>query len=86
MFQMPCLVCNCWWHGTASPSTSPTGWASLAEVSPPVRMIFCSAKYSHALRPKPGSPEMNVALRLARSSADSDSHSLFFHRSPWPVY
>ena len=57
MFQMPCRVCSSVWQGTASPSISPTGWASLAEVSPPVRMIFCSAKYSQALRPKPGSPE-----------------------------
>ena len=41
MFHMPCWVSvtRCW-QGTASPSISPTGWASLAEWSPPVRMIF----------------------------------------------
>ena len=82
MFQMPCRVCSSVWQGTASPSISPLGWASLAEVSPPVRMIFCSAKYSQALRPKPGSPEMNLPCARRFSSADSDGHSLFFHRSP----
>jgi hypothetical protein len=36
MFQIPRGVCSSVWHSTAMSSFSPWGWASLAEVSPPV--------------------------------------------------
>src|SRR5207253_3063856 len=48
-FQMPYRVWLSVWQGTANPSSSPTGCASLAEVSPPVMAIFRSAKYRQPL-------------------------------------
>ena len=82
---MPYRVWLSVWQGTANPSSSPTGCASLAEVSPPVMAIFRSAKYRQALMPNPGSPELNSARRLAFSSADRVFHSALSQRSPWPV-
>ena len=70
MFQMPRLVCSLIWHSNgcsvSPPKPAPT--ASTAQVSAPVNAILREARYSQAEVPKPGSPELNWAMRFCFSA------------------